>query len=122
MSKEHEKRWRAAFRDNVLTRDGYKCVVCGEPGTNETLDPHHITDRHDIPNGGYVVENGITLCNKPGGCHEKAEAALKDSGGLKFGRVDFLVANSLHPGSLYTKIGSSYERAIEASKRLGDAH
>ena len=33
-------------------------------------DSHHITDRKEIINGGYVLENGISLCSA---CHWKAE-------------------------------------------------
>ena len=50
---------RQKFRDEVFGRDGYKCVFCGK--TNN-LDAHHITNRNEMPNGGYVKENGITLC------------------------------------------------------------
>ena len=39
-------------------------------GTEETLDAHHITDRNLMPNGGYTLANGISLCPP---CHEKAE-------------------------------------------------
>lgn len=89
---------RERFRREVLERDHYRCRVCGEAGTDETLDPHHITDRNLMPNGGYVKENGITLCKK---CHVKAED-------------DFPEPKYL-PEALYKLIGSSEEKAYQAS-------
>lgn len=66
-----KKKIREAFREAVFTRDGHKCRMCGRPDCK--LDAHHITDRNELPNGGYVKENGITLCDVEGGCHMKAE-------------------------------------------------
>src|SRR5215203_1562865 len=85
-----KKQLRAAFRKAVFQRDRYRCVTCGKPGKDRQggeahkqfhshpadrdlvcLDAHHITDRHEMPNGGYVAENGITLCDD--GCHLLAE-------------------------------------------------
>ena len=52
MSKK-KKRIRSNFRDLVFSRDGYKCVMCGAPELGiHKLDPHHITDRNFMPNGG----------------------------------------------------------------------
>ena len=62
---------RDKFRNDVLERDGYKCKVCGMGGVK--LDAHHITNRKQMPNGGYVKENGISLCDRQDGCHWKAE-------------------------------------------------
>ena len=93
---------RKQFRDAVLKRDGYKCKICRHDVVDE-LDAHHITDRNEMPNGGYVLENGITLCKL--NCHEMVE--------------EFHVAGQGYPGfmpdDLYKLIGSSKEKAIEAS-------
>ena len=73
-----KKRVRAAFRSAVLERARYRCDMCGKPGKDRQggdshskfhaddpslvpLDAHHITDRNEMPNGGYVKENGISL-------------------------------------------------------------
>lgn len=111
MSKQDKKKIRAAFRDAVFSRDIFTCKGCGEKGTADTLDAHHVTNRDLVPNGGYVAENGITLCKKAGGCHEKAEAYDANSTGIN-GFIGF------DPNTLYSSIGSSYERAVEASKKL----
>ena len=118
-----KKQVRSAFRAAVLRRDGYRCVVCGKPGRDRQggnehaafhqsgvelvpLDAHHITDRHEMPNGGYVEENGITLCDD--GCHRRAEA-FHQTGEAEAGFT---------PEDLYRRIGSSYEAAVAASERL----
>lgn len=54
-----KKQIRKNFRDAVFKRDGNKCVFCD---CTEDLDAHHITDRNEMPNGGYVAANGITVC------------------------------------------------------------
>lgn len=117
-----KKQIRAAFRAAVFLRDGYRCVTCGKPGRDRQggdghrtfhpdtaaerlvpLDAHHITDRNEMPNGGYVAENGITLCDD--GCHRLAEV--------------FHQTGTPHPGfapaDLYARIGSSHEAATRAA-------
>ncbi len=111
MSKQDKKKIRAAFRDAVFSRDRFTCKGCGEKGTVDTLDAHHVTNRDLMPNGGYCEANGITLCKKVGGCHEKAEAYAADTASIN-GFMGF------DPNTLYSSIGSSYEHAVEASKKL----
>lgn len=107
MSSE-KKLIRERFRTATFTRDGHKCKGCGwalfRPGEVE-LDAHHITDRNLMPNGGYVKENGISLCPT---CHEKAEVFHSTGTALP----------GWAPEDLYKMIGSSYERAVLAAKRL----
>lgn len=94
---EKMKRWRKEFKEAVLKRDKKACVLCGWHEDVDKLDVHHITDRNDIPNYGYVPENGITLCPT---CRRSAEYDL------------------FPPEQLYKIIGSSKEKAFEAAKRL----
>lgn len=106
-----KKKVRQKFRDDVFKRDGYKCKTCDAKhieNTEHFLDAHHITDRNEMPNGGYVKENGITLCKDK--CHMKAEL-YHISGGTKF-------EPGFHPNDLYKMIGSSKEKAVAASLRL----
>ena len=99
---------RQNFRDVCLKRDGYKCRKCGlKPEFDEMLDVHHIKDRTEISNGGYVLENGISLC---GTCHLKAEK-FHISAGREW-------EQGMHPDDLYRLIGSSEEKAERASEKL----
>lgn len=97
---------REKFRNEVFSRDSYTCQMCGATGVE--INAHHITDRNLLPNGGYVKENGITLCDVKDGCHEQAE--FFHSHGMAI--VDY------GPDDLYRKIGSSYEKALAASMKL----
>jgi 5-methylcytosine-specific restriction endonuclease McrA len=128
MGKEEKKAVRSAFRKAVFERDRYCCRVCGAHGKDrqggddhkrfhsghgwkftgelEELDAHHIVDRHLMPNGGYVAENGISLC---GECHERAEIYW----------IDENKRNPMYmPEHLYDLIGSSLDVAYEASEQL----
>ena len=102
-----KKRVRQEFRDAVFARDSNRCRCCGWSLFRDDLqlDAHHITDRTLMPNGGYVKENGISLCP---GCHEKAEVFHSTGTALP----------GWSPDDLYQKIGSSHERAVAASQRL----
>lgn len=72
------------------------------------LDAHHITPREQMPGGGYVKENGISLCDKPGGCHAMAEMWLAG----KEQNDQFSIEN------LYKLISSSVELAVKESNKL----
>lgn len=58
---KNKKQIRENFRNDVFKRDKYKCVFCD---CVENLDAHHITDRNEMPNGGYTKYNGITVCSE----------------------------------------------------------
>lgn len=104
-----KKEIRNAFRTTVFSRDGYRCVMCGR--TDGQLDAHHIIDRHDLPNGGYVKENGITLCAGEGqdNCHWKAEQWHATGEAFP----------GYSPEELFAKIGSNLDLAIAASEKIG---
>lgn len=110
MGKAEKKAIRKAFRDACYKRDGFRCAMCpfksSKDKAEEELDAHHVTDRSLMPNGGYVKENGISLCPD---CHLKAEV--------------FHSTGTAHPGyapeDLYKAINSTLEKAIEASEKLG---
>lgn len=57
---------RGDFKLAVLARDGHLCVVCKGPA----VDAHHILERRLWADGGYIPENGVSLCSE---CHLKAE-------------------------------------------------
>lgn len=102
--KNQHKEWRKRFVKSVFERDKNKCKICG---ITQNLDAHHITDRHEIPNGGYVTENGITLCEK-----HHWDAEQYHISGNKNGIVGMM------PSDLYKMINSSYELAVKKSNEL----
>lgn len=93
---------RHSFREAVFKRDGHKCVFCD---IVSDLDAHHITDRNQMPNGGYVKENGVTLCSQH---HLKAELHHQTGS----------APESFRPEDLYKLVDSSYEQAYNASLKL----
>ena len=113
-----KKDLRKNFRQATFSRDKYCCQWCGNGPFLEHpenhLDAHHITDRNEIPNGGYVAENGISLCKygKDGeeSCHLKAEKFHITSG------KEWTAG--MHPNNLYKIIGSSKEEAVAKSIAL----
>ena len=156
MTKSRKKQIRARFRNGVFERDRYECRLCGKAGRDRQggdgqakfhnsevdlvdLDAHHITDRHDITNGGYVKENGISVCDE---CHELCETALqieRDSASQNNDGSQEVAQNlespcecglprcvcgqpsdrsGYVPAVLYELIGSSLEKATKASEKL----
>lgn len=101
MAKLEKKMIRNVFFNRVRERDRM-CRVCGT--TAGKLDAHHITDRHKMPNGGYVLENGILLCEK---CHRLAEEHMNDE-----------IVTYYSPKWFYNMIDSSYAIAYKASLKL----
>lgn len=99
-----KKQLRASFREAVFSRDNYKCKFCD---CTEKLDAHHIMDRSKMPNGGYVKENGITVCPR----HHLTCELYHITDGKEF-------HEGFHPADLYKLIGSYYELAVVLSKRL----
>ena len=98
---KNKKQIRIIFRKNVFERDNYKCVFCNK----KAVDAHHITDRNEIPNGGYIIENGISVCDE----HHIICEKYHITGGKEW-------HNGYHPDDLYKKINSSKELAIKMDK------
>jgi predicted restriction endonuclease len=102
-----KKQIREHFRSVVFVRDKHKCVFCDKTASNYKLDAHHITDRSEMPNGGYVLENGISLCSE----HHLIAEKFHDTEGKEW-------EEGFHPDDLYKKINSSKELAIKKSSLL----
>lgn len=133
MGKTRKREIRRRFRETVFKRDGYRCVVCGFQSSPERveheLDAHHITPREEMPGGGYVKENGVSLCDpsKTGGplgsgCHFMAEEHLKTLAVEGDFQAQLWAPHEdnykFTPAALYEAVGSSYEKAVEASRYL----
>lgn len=94
-TKQDHKRWRKIFNEECLKRDHNRCVFCDR---TEDLDVYHITDRHEMANGGYVINNGITVCPE----HHLLCEDFHITGICLLG---------YSPEELYKLIGSSYTEA-----------
>jgi hypothetical protein len=81
---------RQQFREQVLARDQYRCVICGAHGPEVKLDAHHVLNRALWADDGNYLSNGVALCARGSladaeagrfndlGCHLKAELTLID--------------------------------------------
>ena len=73
---------------------------------NFAVDAHHITDRSEMPHGGYILENGISVCDEHHIICEKFH--ITDGEEWHYG---------FHPDDLYKKINSSKELAIKIDSK-----
>jgi hypothetical protein len=119
--KQKYKRWRREFNITCRERDNHRCVMCEMTHyysinqdftttkhlVGQSIEVHHITNRKEIPNGGYVLENGISLCAEHH-CHAETFH--------RFGGESWYVG--FHPNDLYKLIGSSAEEAHKKSSEL----
>lgn len=109
----NKKEIRYKFLASCLQRDGMKCKTCNKKAFSmeevlKIFDVHHITDRHNIINGGYVTENGITLCHD---CHIKAEQFHSTGVSAPGFSID----------DLYKIIDSNLEKAQNASRKIKES-
>jgi len=51
---------RDEFRNSVFNRDSFICALCNNPA----VDVHHIIDRKQFTDGGYYIDNGVSLCSQ----------------------------------------------------------
>lgn len=92
---------RDQFREGVFARDGHKCVFCGEPGQ----DAHHILERRLFADGGYYLENGITVCGPHHLECERTRISVEDArraGGI----TKVVVPDHLYDDHIYDKWGN----------------
>jgi hypothetical protein len=92
---------RCEFRETVFTRDQYKCVVCGK----EALDAHHIMERRLWSDGGYYLDNGVSLCEQ---CHIRAEMTVITCEQLRHlaGIKKVILPPHLYDDNIYDKWGN----------------
>jgi hypothetical protein len=68
---------RQTFKEQVFARDKGECVLCpyltGGRAIEPAVDAHHIIDRSLWDDGGYFIDNGVSLCAKH---HLDAERTL----------------------------------------------
>jgi hypothetical protein len=92
---------RDIFRESVFQRDGFKCVICGEPAK----DAHHIIERRLFVNGGYFLENGASLCEKH---HIEAEMTTLSCEDIRkaAGITEIVMPDHFYPDAEYDKWGN----------------
>lgn len=108
--KKQLKEARKEFREKVFKRDDNSCVMC-DCHESDDIAAHHIINRNHIPYGGYVPNNGITLCSD---CHLRAEDTY-------FGRSQYY-DQDYTPDKLFMAIGSNWldvlKECMENQKEL----
>lgn len=92
---------RDEFREAVFARDRHTCVSCGFAG----VDAHHIIERRLFTDGGYYLDNGVTLCSI---CHEAAESTTLDCATLRerAGIIFPCIPEHLEANGVYDKWGN----------------
>jgi hypothetical protein len=92
---------RDSFRESVFKRDNYECVLCKEPAQ----DAHHIVERRLFDDGGYYLNNGVSVC---GPCHIKCEettvscSEVREAAGIE----KTILPLHLYPDQEYDKWGN----------------
>lgn len=91
---------RDDFREGVFARDGHRCVACGE----DAVDAHHIIERRLWPDGGYILDNGASLCSY---CHMEAEQTVLSPETLReqAGITRVILPPHMYEDAEYTKWG-----------------
>lgn len=92
---------RDEFKTAVFERDDHRCINCGK----EAVDAHHIIDRSLWDDGGYYIDNGVSLCSE---CHLKAEQTLISCDELreKAGIQNILLPEHFYSDEKYDKWGN----------------
>jgi hypothetical protein len=92
---------REEFKRCVFERDQNKCVVCGQLA----VDAHHIIDRSLFEDGGYYLDNGVSLCATH---HLEAEQTLISCKELrlKVGIVNVILPEHLDAEEQYDHWGN----------------
>jgi hypothetical protein len=92
---------RDKFREGTFKRDGFKCVICG----NEAKDAHHIIERRLFADGGYYLDNGVSLCKNH---HIEAEQTTLtcEEIRLKAGIEKVIIPEHFYPDYNYDKWGN----------------
>lgn len=94
---------RAEFNREVFKRDNSQCVVCKKPAT----DAHHLIERRLWPCGGYILDNGVSLCAEH---HIEAEMTLLSVEQLRelAGITKKVLPPQMYPDVIYDKWGNVF--------------
>jgi hypothetical protein len=91
---------RSDFKNVVFKRDNHKCVVCGKAA----VDAHHLIERKLWNDGGYYIDNGVSLCEE---CHKMAEKCLISVEELRelAGITNIVLPHGFDSNKVYNKWG-----------------
>lgn len=92
---------RNDFRQLVFERDQNRCVVCKATA----VDAHHILERRLFDDGGYYLNNGVSLCSDH---HLKAEKTLISCEDLRnyAGITELMIPEHFYTDTKYDKWGN----------------
>lgn len=92
---------RDDFREAVFARDNKLCVFCGIAA----VDAHHLIERRLWQDGGYHVNNGISVC---GPCHIACEQTIYsvEEGRTAAGITKIIVPDHFEADTSYDKWGN----------------
>lgn len=102
---------RDRFRESVLKRDRYKCIICKEPA----IDCHHILDRKLFSDGGYYLSNGASLCTEHHLEAERCELTVEEIRGAA-GITEIILPEGFDKGIVYDKWGQEVNEGIVSRK------
>ena len=88
----HTKAW-PRLRRRVLTRDRHTCQDCRRQGLAR-VEVHHI--RHLADGGSDELENLVTLCGGPEGCHRARHATTGRRGDTREAWATLLYKDMLY--------------------------
>lgn len=92
---------RDKFREAVFARDNHACVICGKPA----VDAHHLIERRLWGDGGYYINNGVSVCRKHHLACERTTLSvedMRDAAGIK----KIIVPEHLYSDQPYDKWGN----------------
>lgn len=89
---------RDDFRNLVFQRDNHMCVICNKPA----VDVHHIIERQLFNDGGYYIDNGVSLCAQH---HLEAEMTTLT---IDVIRASANITNIILPEHLF--VGANYDK------------
>jgi hypothetical protein len=92
---------REAFGEAVFARDKHRCVFCSAPA----VDAHHLIERKLFPDGGYYVDNGISVCSEHHMACERTDLSVEE-GRAAAGIVCVMVPAGFDPAVSVDKWGN----------------
>lgn len=91
---------RDDFREGVFARDRHTCVFCDKPA----VDAHHLIERRLFSDGGYYLNNGISVCEEHHLACEMTTISVEDAR-LAAGIKQIVVPDQFYPEQPITKWG-----------------